>query len=141
MKQIEQAGRVYGRLYGKAYEQQYIHQKYQRWYPALAGQPADPVQVASLPSTKHRLTPSAIAEQLGLFHSTGTPNGNAANKMLDKLGYQHKVGKVWIPTEKAIMAGLVDRKPVDTNSRTQKDQLLWSADVLPILQEHTEAIA
>jgi hypothetical protein len=128
-------------LYGDAYAQQYFNQKMQRFAPALAGQKPDTSQVASLPGVKHRLTPSDIAQELGLLHGTGSPNGNAANKLMESLGYQTKVGKIWIPTEKAIEAGFVDRKPIDTNSRSQKDQLLWSADILPILQEHSDAIA
>jgi hypothetical protein len=141
LKQIEQAGRVYGRLYGKAYEQQYVQQKYQHWYPALTGHQADPSQVASLPSVKHRLTPSDIAKELGLLHGTGTPNGNAANKLMESLGYLTKIDKIWVPTDKAVNAGYVDRKPVDTNSRTQKDQLLWSIDILPVLREHCVGIS
>jgi hypothetical protein len=137
LKQIDQVGRMLGKRFGKAYEQQYVQQKLQHWYPALSGQQADLSQVASLPSTKHRLIPRDIAKELGLFHSTGNPNGNAANVLLESLGYQSKVGKIWIPSDKAIADGLVDRKPVDTNSATQKDQILWSADILPILREHS----
>jgi hypothetical protein len=29
------------------------------------------------------------------------------------------------------------RKPVDTGSRSQEDQLMWSIDVVAILQEHS----
>jgi hypothetical protein len=139
--EIWQVTKMYKTLYGDAYAQQYFDQKMQRFAPALAGQKPDTSQVASLPSTKHRLIPREIARELGLFHGTGNPDGGAANKLMESLGYQAKVGKIWIPTDKAIDAGYVDRKPVDTSSRSQKDQLLWSADILPILQEHSEAIA
>jgi hypothetical protein len=58
------------------------------------------------------------------------------NKLLSGLGYQEKIQGQWSATKKAIAANLCDRKPVDTNSRTQKDQLLWSADIALVLKEH-----
>jgi hypothetical protein len=58
------------------------------------------------------------------------------NSLLKQLGYQEAIGGRWSATQKAIDLKLVDRKPVDTNSRTQKDQLVWSSDILPILSEH-----
>lgn len=29
-----------------------------------------------------------------------------------------------------------DRKPVDTDSKSDKDQLLWYSSVIPVLSEH-----
>lgn len=55
--------------------------------------------------------------------------------MLLLAGYQTKEDGAWNPTQKAIDANLADRKPVETNSRTQKDQLLWSEDIIDILKE------
>nr|WP_281257363.1 phage antirepressor KilAC domain-containing protein [Merismopedia glauca] len=82
------------------------------------------------------LTPTEIAKELGLFYKTGNPNAQAVNKLLEKLGYQVRVGKQWSATEKATKLGLSDRKPVETNSRSQKDQMLWSSKIIPILKEY-----
>ena len=93
-------------------------------------------EMASLPTTKALLNASKIAVELGVFCKSNTESGDArwVNKKLEELGYQEKISGQWSATSKS--EGLTDRKPVETGSRTQKDQLLWSADILPILQEH-----
>jgi KilA-N domain len=99
-----------------------------------------PTELISLPTARALLTPTQLAVELKLLFSTGAGDGSKVNKLLEQLGYQVKVANVWSATDKAIQAKLVDRKPVETNSRTQKDQLLWSVDVLVILQEHTASV-
>jgi uncharacterized protein (UPF0335 family) len=94
------------------------------------------VEMASLPTAKALLTPTQVAEELKLFFSSGKGNAIKVNKLLSDIGYQEKIQGQWSATEKAIKANLCDRKPVETNSRTQKDQLLWSADITTILKEH-----
>jgi prophage antirepressor-like protein len=98
-----------------------------------------PTELISLPTARAFLNPTKIAEELGWLCKTGKCSGNAAkvNSLLKELGYQDMIGGRWSATDKAIAANLVDRKPVSTNSRTQKDQLLWSADIISILQEHS----
>jgi prophage antirepressor-like protein len=100
-------------------------------YPELLSTLPEPSELRSLPAARAFLNPTKIAEELGWLCKTGKCSGNAAkvNSLLKELGYQD--------TDKAIAANLVDRKPVETNSRTQKDQLLWSADIISILQEHS----
>jgi hypothetical protein len=98
--------------------------------------PPTPEELPSLPA-QSLLTPTQIAKELGINYKTGAPNPRWVNEKLEVLGYQEKVGGQWSATPKA--AGLCDRKPVDTDSRTQKDQLLWSADIIPVLQEFVAA--
>jgi prophage antirepressor-like protein len=102
-------------------------------------EPPQPTELISLATTRALLTPTKIAEELGWFCRTGKCSGNAqkVNSLLKELGYQDMVAGRWSATDKAISANLVDRKPVETNSRTQKDQLLWSADIVLILKEHS----
>lgn len=107
-------------------------------YPELLSAAPDPQELQSLLTTKALLTPTDIAVQLGWFCKSNEKSGDArrVNKKLSELGYQEKIGNAWSATQKAIDPNLCDRKPVETGSRTQKDQLLWSVDVLPILQEY-----
>jgi hypothetical protein len=137
LKQIKEAASLYQSAFGKAYKQRYVQQMVQKYHPSLAGCQAEKSEVESLPSAKVLLTPTQLAEQLGLKHQTGSPNAQAVNQLLAKLGYQIKIANQWSATEKAIAAKMCDRKPVETGSRTQKDQLLWTIDILPVLAEHT----
>jgi hypothetical protein len=139
LKEINEAGKMYEELYGLAYKQQYIQQKLSKFYPSLAGHDPKPEELASLPTAKALLIPTQIGEQVGLFCKSNPKNGSAqqVNKLLEELGYQTRIDGIWSATDKAIDLNLCDRKPVSTGSRTQKDQLLWSADIVPILQEHT----
>lgn len=99
--------------------------------------PPAPEELASLPTAKALLTPTQIADRLDLNYKTGKPNPQAVNKLLEDLGYQTKIDGTWSATDKAIELNLCDRKPIETESRTQKDQLLWSIDIIAILQEYT----
>jgi prophage antirepressor-like protein len=137
-KEIKEAYSLYKMAYGKAYADRWLQQKMLKYQPTLAGDAPNLEESASLPTAKALLTPTQIAEQLGLFCKSNAKSGDArrVNKLLQELGYQTKIDGVWSATDKAIDLNLCDRKPVDTNSRSQKDQLLWSADVLVILQEH-----
>jgi hypothetical protein len=98
---------------------------------------ASPNEFASLPTANALLTPTKIAAELGWLNGKGNPSPQLVNKKLAELGYQIKVGDMWSATDKATNADLCDRKPVETGSKTQKDQLLWSAKVIDILSEHS----
>lgn len=136
LSQIDQAARMLGKRFGAAYEQRYLPQKLHKYYPALGGEEPAKEERASLPTARALLTPTQIATELGFTHKTGSGNGAKVNTLLKDLGYQEMIAGRWSATTKSIEAGLVDRKPVETNSRTQKDQLLWSASVIDILKEH-----
>lgn len=137
IKQIKEALYLYREVYGEAYSQRYLAQQFSKHYPQLAGESPRAEEMASLPTAKALLTPTQIAEELKWYHGTGNPNPRKVNCMLVQLGYQAKIGGRWSATDKAIQANLCDRKPVDTNSRTQKDQLLWSDKIIDILKEHS----
>jgi hypothetical protein len=138
-KEIRYQYGTYKMAFGKPYADRWLLQIDRKYNPALAGEAPAPQEMASLPTARALLTPTKIAEELGWHHKGGKQSGNAqkVNSELARLGYQESIRGVWSATEKAIAASLVDRKPVETNSRTQKDQLLWSADVVAILQEHS----
>ena len=133
LKQINELGEMMGKLYGEAYQQRLVDLNLKKFYPHFALPEPAPSEKASLP-VEALLTPTQIAEELGFFYSTGNPNPRKVNEMLEKLGYQVKVGGMWSATPKA--KGLCDRKPVSTNSRSQRDQLMWSEQIVAILQEY-----
>jgi hypothetical protein len=136
-KELKGGHGLYKLMYGKAYADRWLQSKVKAFYPALAPseQPA-PEERQSLPTAKALLTPTAIAKELGWVLPSGNGHAIRVNKLIAQLGYQEKVGGQWSATAKAIMAKLCDRKPVDTNSKTQKDQLLWSAEIVSVLKEH-----
>lgn len=136
LKEINEVAKIYEDLYGIGYKQRYIQQKLSRFYPALAGDSPLPQESISLCTPQSLLTPTQLAQELGLTYSTGRANPQAVNSLLEKLGYQEKIAGAWSATRKAIDSSLCDRKPVDTNSKTQKDQLLWAANMIAILQEY-----
>ncbi len=132
IKEIDDCAAIFGKRFGSLYEQRYLIQQFQKHHPHLLGEsPA----YESLPSAKSWLTPTQLAAELGFKYKTGNPNPQAVNSLLEKLGYQIKTAAGWSATEKAIADRLCDRKPVDTNSRSQKDQLLWSEEVISRLVE------
>ena len=141
IKSIDEAATVFGKRFGSGYEQRFLVQNIAKFHSHLAIPPAAPDELVSLPTAKALLTPTQIAEQLGLFCKSNAKSGDArsVNKLLEKLGYQTKIDGVWSATDKAIDLNLCDRKPVETGSRSQKDQLIWSVDVVVILQEHAIA--
>lgn len=138
-KELKEGHGLYKLMYGKPYADRWLQHKIKEFYPALA--PAEeprPEEKASLPTVRALLTPTDIAIEIGVFCKSNPTSGDArwVNRKLEELCYQEKVAGKWSATQKAIDLNLCDRKPVDTNSRTQKDQLTWSADVIPILKEH-----
>lgn len=137
-KEIKTAYGVWKMVHGKAYAERWIRQMYVKYHPALVGDSALPEEKASLATAKALLTPTQIALELKLFCKTNpdAPDAKAVNRLLTELGYQEPIAGKWSATQKAIGAKLCDRKPVDTNSRTQRDQLLWSVAILDILAEH-----
>jgi phage regulator Rha-like protein len=135
-KEIRASYGMWKAAYGKPYADRWLNQMHQRYYPALIGEAPQPQEMASLATAKALLTPTKIAEELGILHSTGSGNAAKVNSLLVQFGYQTSVGGRWSATDKAIEANLCDRKPVDTNSRSQKDQLLWSASMIKVLQGH-----
>jgi phage regulator Rha-like protein len=135
-KEIRASYGLWKMAHGKPYADRWLGQMHQRHYPALIGEAPQAQEMTSLATAKALLTPTKIAEVLGILHSTGSGNAAKVNSLLVQFGYQISVGGRWSATDKAIAGGLCDRKPVDTNSRSQKDQLLWSASMIPILQEH-----
>lgn len=139
IKSIDEAATVLGKRFGSAYEQRFLIQNIKKHQPSFDLPSIEPQESASLPTTKALLTPTQIAKELGLFCKSKpeNPSPQKVNKLLEQLGYQTKIAGVWSATDKAINLNLVDRKPVSTKSSTQQDQMLWSADIIPILQEHT----
>jgi hypothetical protein len=139
-KEIRYQYGTYKMAFGKAYADRWLLQTDKKYNPALVGEPPNPQEMTSLPTAKALLTPTKIAEAIGWFAKSNPSKGDPqrVNSKLVELGYQESIGGRWSATDKAIAANLVDRKPVDTNSRTQKDQLLWSANIIAILQEHSE---
>jgi phage regulator Rha-like protein len=135
-KEIRASYGMWKAAYGKPYADRWLSEMHQRYYPNLIGEAPQPQEMTSLATAKALLTPTKIAEELGILYKTGSGNGAKVNSWLVKLGYQISVGGRWSATDKAIAGGLCDRKPVNTNSHTQKDQLLWSASMVSILQEH-----
>jgi prophage antirepressor-like protein len=111
-------------------------------YPELMSESPQSIELKSLPAAKAFVNAGAIAEHLGWKCKSKKAKGFDAqrvNKKLSELGYQERICGKWSATQRAIDLNLCDRKPVDTNSRTQQDQLMWSVDILPILQEHVVA--
>jgi hypothetical protein len=141
LKQIDEYAAIMGKRFGKPYEQQLLIQTIQKFHPHLPIISPKSEEIASLVTAKALLIPKQIAKELGLLCDSKpyNPSPQKVNKLLEQLGYQTNVAGVWSATDKAIAANLVDRKPVSTGSSTQKDQMLWSADIIPILQEHTAA--
>jgi phage regulator Rha-like protein len=135
-KEIRASYGMWKAAYGKPYADRWLGQMHQRYYPNLIGEAPQPQEMASLATAKALLTPTKIAEELGILHSTGSGNAAKVNSLLVQFGYQISEGGKWSATDKAIAGGLCDRKPVDTNSRSQKDQLLWSASMIRVLQDH-----
>lgn len=134
-REIREAYKTWKMAFGKGYADRWLMQIQKRNHPVLVENvPLLPEEQVSLP-VKPLLTPTQIGQELGMVFASGKGNPIKTNKLLCELGYQEKIAGQWSPTTKAIEAGLCDRKPVDTNSRTQKDQLLWTADILPILCE------
>jgi hypothetical protein len=138
LKQLDEYAAIMGKRFGAAYEQQLLMQSIQKFHPHLPIITPKPEESASLETVRALLTATQVAEQVGLFCKSNSKTGDARkiNQLLQQLGYQEKVADRWSATDKAIALNLCIRKPVDTGSRTQKDQLFWSVDIVAILEEH-----
>ena len=70
--------------------------------------------------------------------ATGNPVGLLTESInegnLEQMGYQERIADMWSATSKA--KGLCDRKPVETNGKSHRDQLLWKLPIVDILKEH-----
>jgi len=134
LKEIDQCARMLGKRFGKAYEESCLQQMIEKHKPHLIGETPSVDERSSLKSAKALLTPTMIAAELGLYYKTGNPSPKKVNTLLVELGYQHKVSGDWSATD--LGEKHAQRKPVATDSRSDKDQLRWYASILPILQEH-----
>ena len=132
IKEIDSAYDFYKKAFGDSYAYQYAHQMMKKHQPHLAGN--EPPK-ESRPSLPILLTPTEIAEQLDINYQTGNPNPRKVNSVLEQLGYQIRVNGSWQPTNKAIQFDHYDIKPIDTNSKSQKSQLLWTQLMVSILKE------
>jgi prophage antirepressor-like protein len=138
LREIDQAAKIYGKRFGKAYEESYVQLMIKRHQPHLLGPAVEAKHRTSLNSSAALLTPTEIAKVLGITCKTSdTPDPKAVNKLLEQLGYQEKIEGKWSAT--GMGQKHADRKPVDTNSKSDKDQLLWYTSIIPILQEHTSS--
>jgi prophage antirepressor-like protein len=138
LREIKEAAALYRWTFGKAYAESYVQQMVKRHQPHLLGPAVEAKHRTSLNSSAALLTPTEIAKALGITCKTSdNPDPKAVNKLLEQLGYQEKIEGKWSATEMGRKHA--DRKPVDTNSKSDKDQLLWYTSIIPILQEHTSS--
>jgi len=129
---ITEACDALGKYFGPAYAESALILNLRRHHPMLALPPVQAQDRTSLSSADALLTPTDIARELGLSYGTGNPNPRAANALLKQLGYQVKLSGDWQPTEKG--KPFCTRKPVDTNSRSDKSQLMWFSSILGELE-------
>ncbi|WP_163699666.1 BRO family protein [Adonisia turfae] len=122
-----------GRLFGPAYGESFAIINIKKFHPHKALPDVSARERSSMETAEALLNATQIAEELGLTCKTNSnPSPQEANKLLANLGYQYKVGKgksgQWTPTEKG--DDFCDRKPVSTNSKSDKFQLLWRASIV-----------
>lgn len=89
------------------------------------------------------LSPSQIAESLGLFNRQGNPDAQTVNRMLQSCGLQDKPRDTsganlknakWFLTEEGKSYG--EQKPTDNKRTGYKGyQICWNADVLKLLRK------
>lgn len=79
LKDIRESYKLFKMAYGKAYTDRWLWQMYGMHYPELMGSAPTPEEQASLPA-KSLLTPTQIAERLGILYGTGAPNPQVVNK-------------------------------------------------------------
>ena len=89
------------------------------------------------------LSPSQIAESLGLFNRQGNPDAQTVNRMFQSCGLQDKPRDTsganlknakWFLTEEGKSYG--EQKPMDNKKTGYKGyQIVWSADVLDLLRK------
>lgn len=129
LTEIDQAAEIITKHIGPHAGQSLLIINMRRHYPDIALPEIVAQERASLPSAEALLTATQIAEELGITCKTNSnPSPQGANNLLKELGYQYKVSKQWTPTEKG--EPFCDRKPIDTNSKSDKFQLLWRASII-----------
>ena len=128
----DMVGLLQASSYSQAFVYQYVHMQTNKHFPAIAPMEMPREERPSLPIL---LTPTEIAQQLDINYQTGNPNPRKVNSLLEQLGYQIKINGSWQPADKAIQFDHYDIKPVDTNSKSQKSQLLWTQLMVNILKE------
>ena len=134
------AGISLGTMFGPAYGESFALRNIRKHCPNVALPEVAAKDRSSLKSAEALLTPTELADQLGMtYKSSGKPNPRAVNDMLAALGYQEKIDKKWSATEKG--KPFSDRKPVSTNSKSDKDQLLWFASILDELRGQDMGVA
>lgn len=89
------------------------------------------------------LSPSQLAESLGLFNRQGNPDAQTVNRMLQSCGLQDKPRDTsgvnlknakWFLTEEGKFYG--EQKPMDNKRTGYKGyQICWNADVLKLLRK------
>lgn len=79
------------------------------------------------------LTPTKIANELGLKTSKGNPNPQLANSLLKDAGLQESVSGHWVLTEKGAKFG--ESIPFTASSGHSGYQIKWSPKVLEILKK------
>ena len=136
IKEIKEAALMYREFYGDAYVYQYVQQQMEKHQPHLAGN-EPPKELRPSLNVQALLTPTQIASELNWRYKTGNPDARMVNRTLEYLGYQTKINGQWSATEKA--NNLCERKPISTESKSQKDQLLWTKRVIDILKEFSLA--
>ena len=134
------AGMALGMMFGPAYGESFTLINIKKHCPSVALPEVPAKDRSSLKSAEALLTPTEIAEVLGLaYKSSGKPNPRAVNSMLDTLGYQEKIEGKWSATEKG--EPFSERKPVSTNSKSDKDQLFWYASIIEELRGQSMEVA
>ena len=140
ISEIDEFARVVGKRFGKHVEESCLILNLRRHYPDMEVPSIAAEDRASLPSPKALLNPTEIAEELGITCKTNSnPSPQGANNLLKELGYQYKVGKQWTPTEKG--EPFSERKAIDTNSKSDKFQLLWKVSIIDELRGQGEGMA
>lgn len=134
LKEIDQAAKILGKRFGKAYEESYLQQMFKTHQPHLIGPNVEAKERSPLKSAEALLTPTEIGVEIGVLYPKGGGNARWVNNKLAELGYQEKIQDKWSATQKGKAHS--DRKPVDTDSRSDKDQLMWYSSVVPVLAEH-----
>ena len=133
IRELDEFATVVGKRFGRHVEESCLILNLRRHCPDMALPEIAATERTSLPSAEALLTATQVAEELGITcktNSNSSPQG--ANKLLAELGYQYKVGRQWTPTEKG--EPFCDRKPIDTNSKSDKYQLLWRASIIDELR-------
>ncbi len=138
LEEIDKVAFILGKRHGAAYEESLLAQNIKKHYPQLTLPEIPAKERSSLKSAEALLTPTQIAKELGFKYKTGNPNPQAVNTMLATLGYQEKIDNKWSATEKG--KPYSDRKPVSTNSRSDKDQLFWYRSILDVLKSDSETL-